>query len=132
MRKLVTPLQLQKMKDTMVNPDFRDTVKFGKEKQTIETNMFMVSGHSHMEVNSTHSRIKKKSETLNICVPFEWDAVASIARKNPYEGYHVEDIKGLKRLQQDLKISNMKKDADGKQCIGQAGKDICPMILCPG
>ena len=33
--------------------------------------MFMVSGHSHMEVDSMHARIENKSDTLNIYVPNE-------------------------------------------------------------
>ena len=86
--------------------------------------MFMVSGHSHMEVDSMHSRIEKKSDTLNIFVPFEWAVVASIARKNPYEVYHVEteDVKDLKRLQQDMKITNMKKDSDGNTVHWTSGQ----------
>ena len=46
--------------------------------------LFMVSGHSHMEVDSMHARIELKSDTLNIYVPHEWAIVASVARKNPY------------------------------------------------
>ena len=44
--------------------------------------IFMVSGHSHIEVDTMLSRIERKSESLNIYIPDEWAVVASFARKN--------------------------------------------------
>ena len=77
--------------------------------------MFMVSGHSHMEVDSMHARIENKSDTLNIYVPNEWAVVASIARKNPYvvKVLEQECIKDLKRLQTDMRTTNVKRDTEG-------------------
>ena len=75
----------------------------------------MVSGHSHMEVYSMHARIENKSDTLNIYVPHERAVVASVACKNPYvvDIFEANDVKDLKRLQQELKINNVKKNAQG-------------------
>ena len=86
--------------------------------------MFMVSGHSHMEVDSMHSRIENKSETLNIYVPSEWSVVAACARKNPYivDKMQTDDVKDLKRLQSDMKITNMKIDSDGQTVHWTSGK----------
>ena len=57
--------------------------------QTLEhveeiNHVFMVTGHSHMEVDSMHARIEKKSSTLNIYIPDEWALMKSFARNNPY------------------------------------------------
>ena len=46
--------------------------------------MLMVSGLSHMEVDSMHGQIENNSDTLNIYVPHEWAVVTNAARKNPY------------------------------------------------
>merc|ERR1719494_774624 len=84
----------------------------------------MVSGHSHMEVDSMHARIENKSDTLNIYVPNEWAVVASIARKNPYvvKVLEQECIKDLKRLQTDMRTTNVKRDTEGNTVHWTSGR----------
>ena len=79
--------------------------------------MFMVSGHSHMEVDSMHARIERKSESLNINVPDDWAIVASIARNNPYIVKFLEqkDVKDLKKLYEEMKVSNVTKNTEGER-----------------
>jgi hypothetical protein len=78
--------------------------------------MFMVSGYSHMEVDSMHSCIEKKSKSLNIYVPSEWAIVVAIARGNPYLVHQIEqeEIKDLKKLFDDMKITNVTKNTEGE------------------
>ena len=46
--------------------------------------IFIVQGHSHMEVDSMHAAIEWKSVGLQIYDPYGWEVVASIARKKLY------------------------------------------------
>ena len=41
--------------------------------------MFMVSGHSEMEVDSMHSMTERKSENLRVFSPTEWEIVVALA-----------------------------------------------------
>lgn len=79
--------------------------------------IFMVQGHSHMEVDSMHSAIERKSGGLQIYDPYGWTVVASIARRNPYfvENLEHTDILDLKKLKQDMKVTNVNKDDDGQK-----------------
>ena len=53
----------------------------------------MVSGHSHMEVDNLHAAIERTGGDIEVRVPYEWEAVACLARektKKPYDVTHVE------------------------------------------
>ena len=78
--------------------------------------IFMVYGHSNMEVDSMHARIELASDTLNIYVPHERAIVASVARKNPYvvNLFEQSDIKDLKMLKNDMKLTNFKVNTNGE------------------
>ena len=52
--------------------------------------IFMVQGHSHMEVDTMHSAIERKSGGLQIYEPYGWEIVAAIARQNPYFVYSLK------------------------------------------
>lgn len=72
--------------------------------------IFMVQGHSHMEVDNMHSAIERKSSDLKIYSPYGWEIVASIARRNPYHVHSLkyDDFIDTKQLKKDLKITNVK------------------------
>ena len=91
--------------------------------ETID-HIFMVSGHSHMEVDSMHARIESASDNLCIYVPYEWGIVASIARKNPYIVHFFEqrEIVNLKALYDDMKLTNVKVNTMGEQVHWTSGK----------
>ena len=74
--------------------------------------IFMVSGDSHMEVDSMHSPIGK----------------LQISLKNPYriELFEQKDIKDLDQLTSDLKITNTSIDRDNS--AGQVAKLITKII----
>ena len=59
------------------------------EKAEIIDQIFMVSGHSHMEVDSMHAAIEKKSQGLKIHTPQEWCVVAGIARKKSLRDFPI-------------------------------------------
>ena len=77
-----------------------------------------------MEVDSMHARIELASDTLNIYVPYEWAIVASAARKNPYVGnlFEQSDIKELKMLKNDMKLTNFKVNTNGGHVHWTSGK----------
>ena len=78
--------------------------------------IFMVSDHSHMEVDSMHARIELASDILNIYVPYDRAIVASVARKNLYVVNLFEQsvIKDLKMLKNDMKLTNFKVNTNGE------------------
>ena len=87
--------------------------------------IFMVSGHSHMEVDSVHSIIDKKSETLQVYVPVQWETIASIARINPYliDNLQKDEIYNLKSLVGQLKMTNVTRNTEGEQVYCVTGKN---------
>ena len=78
--------------------------------------ILMVSGHSHMEVDSMHAWTELASDTWNIYVPYEWAIVASVARKNPYvvDLLEYSDIKDLKMLRNNMKLANFIVNTNGE------------------
>ena len=68
--------------------------------------------------------IKNKSDTLNIYVPHEWAVVTSVARKNLYvvDIFETNVVKDYKRLQQELKINNVKKNTQGHTVHWNSGQ----------
>ena len=88
--------------------------------------IFMVQGHSHMEVDSMHSAIEKKSGGLQIYDPYGWAVVASIARKDPYyvETLKHQDIFDLKRLKVDMKVSNVNQNTEGDKAKWKGDNSI--------
>lgn len=54
---------------------------------------------------------------MQIYDPYGWTVVASIARRNPYfvENLEHTDILDLKKLKQDMKVTNVNKDDDGQK-----------------
>ena len=72
--------------------------------------IFMVQGHSHMEVDNMHSAIERKSNGLQIYDPYGWEVIAAIARKNPYfvNQLRNSDIIDVKALQKEMHVNNVK------------------------
>ncbi|XP_055537300.1 uncharacterized protein LOC129725455 isoform X1 [Wyeomyia smithii] len=73
---------------------------------------FMVSGHSHMEVDSVHASIEKarKRCTINIETPRDWPVfIGSIERKVPFKVHELnqQNFKALKKLEQHFKRPTM-------------------------
>ena len=81
--------------------------------KTIE-HIYMVQGHSHMEVDSMHSAIEQTSAQLKIHIPYEWNVVASIARKKPYNVYSLENIIEMRQLKEDMAICETHKNVKGE------------------
>ena len=79
--------------------------------------IFMVSGHSHMEVDSMHATIEDKSKSLQIYKPEHWAQICAIARKNPYlvDIMSNEDIFDLEKLYRDMKIVNITEAVGGER-----------------
>ena len=79
--------------------------------------IFMVQGHSHMEVDSMHSAIERKAGGLQIYDPYGWAVVASIARRDPYfvEQLNHKDMIDLKQLKKDMKVTNVNRNEEGHQ-----------------
>ena len=96
--------------------------------------VYMVSGHSHMEVDSMHTWIEWASDTLNMYVSYEMPIVASVAWKNPYvvKLFDQSDTKHLKIFKTDIKLTNLKVNTNGEPVHWTSGKGCCPMILFSG
>jgi len=79
--------------------------------------IFMVSGHSHMEVDSMHARIENTSRNMEVRVPYEWEVVANLAReKDPYDITHVDQdmVYDWKTVKKAMKINNVTKGTRGE------------------
>lgn len=87
------------------------TVK-SQDVDTIDQ-IYMVSGHSHMEVESMHAAIERNSEGLKIHTPHEWSVVGAIARRNPYEVFPLDNIVDIRQLKADLGVVELKKNTQG-------------------
>lgn len=77
-------------------------------KEITITHNFMISGHSHMEVDSVHSAIEraKKVNTMSIEIPRDWAVLISqIRRKIPIKVIELEfnDLLALKKLESRYK-----------------------------
>ena len=94
--------------------------------ETIETldHIFMVQGHSHMEVDNMHSAIERKSGGLQIYEPYGWEVVACIARKNPYVVKTLENIVDVKRLQEDMQLKNVTVNTENEKVRWKDDKSI--------
>ena len=79
--------------------------------------IFMVTGHSHMEVDSVHSRIEKFSRNVKIFLPSEWEVAACMACKDSYAvtSMEHEEIKDMKELFKFLEIKNVTMTTDKKK-----------------
>ena len=79
--------------------------------------IFMVSGYSHIEVDSMHATIEDKSKSLQIYKPEHWAQICAIARKNPYlvDIMSNEDIFDLEKLYRDMKIVNVTEAVGGER-----------------
>ena len=80
--------------------------------------IFMVSVHSHMEVDSMHAAIERTGRDIEVRVPYEWEVVACLARaktKKPYDVTHVQQemVNDWKQINKMLKVNNVTKDIDG-------------------
>ena len=79
--------------------------------------IFMVTGHSHMEVDSVHSMVEKFSRNVKVFIPSEWEVVACMACKDSYAvtSMEHEEIKDMKELFKFLEIKNVTLTTDKKK-----------------
>ena len=79
--------------------------------------IFMVQGHSHMEVDSMHSARERKSLGLKIYDPYGWQIVAATARLNPYFVFSLKhnEFVDTKQLKNDMKINNVNVNEQGEK-----------------
>ena len=78
--------------------------------------VFMLTGHSHMEVDSIHSMIERYSRNVNIYIPSEWEVAACLACKDAYDvsSMDSDEIYDMKDVFNHLRISNVRyPDAEG-------------------
>ena len=80
--------------------------------------IFMVSGHSHTEVDSMRAAIERMAKAIEVRVPYEWEVVACLARektKKPYNVKHVQQdmVKYWKQVNRIMKINNVTQDTEG-------------------
>ena len=87
--------------------------------------IFMVTGHSHMEVDNIHSKIENFSNNVKVFSPLEWELIAVMASKE--DAYDVmsleaEDVYDMKDLYKFLNIKNVTKTTDGNQVYWKSAK----------
>ena len=89
--------------------------------------IFMVSGHSHMEVDSMHAAIERWVDQLEIHVPYEWEVVACLARKDkkPYNVTHLEQetVFDWKAVNKEMQVNNVTQDSNGDKVYWKSNVD---------